>query len=305
MADMNTSNWSKSVSRAYVTEYIGLGYKDKPDMVPMICKVKTSDQAVEEVTLTSGLGTMFISYEGGANRYDNGAQMRTQQYVPVSYRQGFAVTSDLIDDGKGINIVAEMSKELGNSYRETRCVVAHDVYNGAFTTIKSADNVTLISASHVTSAGTLSNVLATPAAFSEAALEQMMIEMHAGVAVNDRGIRKTVMSNSLVVPVALEYEANRVLYTDHRPGRADNDINAIKHIGRFPGGLVVSPYLTSTTAFFIRTDEDANGPTMWDRKGIEYSNSVDFDTDTQKYKIHARFMAACPEWRAIFGTAGA
>lgn len=304
MADMNTSNWSKSVSRAYVTEYIGLGYKEKPDMVPMIAQVKVADQAVMEVTLASGLGTMYITSEGSPNIYDNGSQMRTQQYVPSSYRLGFSITSDLIDDGKGINLVSEMSKELGNSYRESRVIAMHDVYNGAFTTIKSADNATLIGGSHATSAATLSNVLATPAVLSEGSLEQSMIEMHSGVAINDRGIRKNVMSQTLIVPKESEYEANRILYSDLRVGTTDNDLNAMKRLGRFPGGLVVSPYLTSTTAFYILTDESSNGPTMWDRKGVEYSNDVDFDTDTQKYKIHARFMAACPEWRAVFGTPG-
>lgn len=306
MADMNTSNWSKSVSRAYVTEYIGLGYKDKPDMTPMIATVKSTDGTpVQEVTLASGLGTMYITAEGGANIYDNGTQLRTQQYVPTSYRLGFSVTKDLIRDGKGINLVAEMSKELGCAYRETRVIAAHDIYNGAFGgSIKSADNATLIGNAHSTSAGTLSNVLTVAAVLSEASLEQARIEMVAGVGFNDRGIRKNVMTRTLYVPVALEAEANRILYSEKRVGTADNDLNALKYMGAFPGGLVVSPYFTSATAYFIGTDVTANGVTMWDHQGYEYDTDVDFDTDTSKHKIHARFMAACPEWRALFGSAG-
>ena len=100
------------------------------------------------------------------------------------------------------------------------------------------------------------------------------------------------------------FEAERILKTELRPATANNDLNAMKNMGMLPEGFVTNQYLTSPTAFFIRTDV-ADGMKYFDRTTPEFSQDEDFDAEVHKYKIYSRCSFGNTDWRAIFGTTGA
>ena len=66
----------------------------------------------------------------------------------------------------------------------------------------------------------------------------------------------------------------------------------------------MSPYLTDTDAWFIRTNVP-EGLKHFERRADEFTEDNDFDTDNLKYKAVARYSFGCTDVRSIFGSAGA
>ena len=102
----------------------------------------------------------------------------------------------------------------------------------------------------------------------------------------------------------LVYEADRILNSPLRVGTADNDLNALKNMGKFPGGVKVNHYLTSTTAYFIRTN-CPDGMKHFERRSDDFSMDNEFDSDNAKYKATGRYSFGWTDSRCLYGNAGA
>jgi hypothetical protein len=298
---ITTGSFGKAVYPHPFTSWVGLDYDYYPDMVAELFNVKTTDQSLEEVTIATTLGLFLPTAEGANTSYMGNNQTQTKRYTFPNYRLGFIVTRNMIEDGKGLDIVEKNARQIGKGYRETRNIVGCNIYNNAFTSELSADGATAIG-SHTTSAGTVSNELSTQAAFSEAALEQASIEI--SNTRDDTGKRVPTYIKKLVVPRALAFTTSRVINNDMRPGTADRDINATYRAGIVPDCVIVD-YLTSSTAYyFITNHQDKDGLVFYDRKGLEVSQDAVFDSDNLKYKGYARFGGGISDFRAIFASPG-
>ena len=108
----------------------------------------------------------------------------------------------------------------------------------------------------------------------------------------------------LIIPVNLQFVAERLMKSSLRPGTADNDANAHKSMGMIPQGYVVNNYLTDTDAFFIKTDAP-NGMKHFQRAAISTKMEGDFETGNVKYKARERYSFGWSDWRGIFGSPGA
>jgi phage major head subunit gpT-like protein len=74
--------------------------------------------------------------------------------------------------------------------------------------------VVLLSTAHTSTNGNWSNKLSTAADLSEAALEDMMIQI--GQAKNDRGHSHRLRPTKLIIPVNLMFNAKRILKSDQQ-----------------------------------------------------------------------------------------
>jgi len=108
----------------------------------------------------------------------------------------------------------------------------------------------------------------------------------------------------MIIPVNLQFVAERLMKSAGRVGTADNDINAIKNMGMVPEGYVVNNFLTDTDAFFIKTDAP-NGLKHFVRAPIRTAMEGDFDTGNVRYKARERYSYGWSDWRGIFGSPGA
>ena len=108
----------------------------------------------------------------------------------------------------------------------------------------------------------------------------------------------------MIIPVNLQFVAERLMKSAGRVGTADNDINAIKSMGMVPEGYVVNNFLTDTDAFFIKTDAP-NGLKHFVRAPIRTAMEGDFDTGNVRYKARERYSFGWSDWRGIFGSPGA
>ena len=264
----------------------------------------TSRRAFEEDVGVSGFGLASEKPEGESISYDSERQGFITRYSHVVYGLGFIVTREAVEDDLYDVVASRKSQALAFSMRQTKEIVGANIYNLAFTGGPTyGDGVSLLNSAHPNMAGgTWSNILSTASDLSEAALEQAAIDIQGFT--NDRGLKIVVKPKTLVIPYQLEFEANRIFKTVGRPGTSNNDINAIKELGMFPGGIVVSHYLTDQDAWFIRTNVP-HGMKYFERRKDEFGQDNDFDTENAKYKATARYSFGATDPRALFGTAGA
>lgn len=294
-----------------VNKWYGDAYSEHSVQYTDLFDTSTSRKAFEEDMSQSGFGLASVKPEGASIAYDTAQQGFLTRYTHVTYGLGFVITREMVEDDLYDTIGKKRANALAFSMRQTKEIVAANVYNRAFSTsYLGGDGASMITAvgdglsgGHPNVAGgTYSNRLLTAADLSEASLEQSCIDLMKFT--NDRGLKIAVMPQKLIIPVDLVFEADRILNTPLRVGTANNDINALKQMGKFPGGIVVNNYLTDTDAFFIRTNI-RDGLRHFERRGDDFAMDNDFDSDNAKYKATGRYSFGWSDPRAIFGSPGA
>lgn len=226
----------------------------------------------------------------------------TDRYVHAKFTLGFIITREMVEDDQYDIIGKKKASALAFSARQTKEVLAANVLNRAFNgNYTYGDGVALCVNNHPNVAGgTWSNIPAVASDISEAALEQAYIDL--GKYTNDRGLRIAVRPQKLVIPVDLDFEANKIMKTEYEVGTNNNTVNLVR--SRFPGGVTVNHYLSDTDAWFIITDVP-DGMKYFERRADTFTYDDDFDTDNAKYKYTARYSFGCTDKRAIYGSQGA
>jgi len=285
-----------------IKEWWGRSYAEHKEEYVDLFEMETSDKAYEEDVEISGFGLAPVKPQGTAIDYDTESQQTVTRYTHVAYALGYIVTFEELRDDLYEVVGKRRAKQLAFSMRQTKENVGANVYNRAFNaTFTGGDATTLISTSHPTLAGNQSNQLTTAADLSEAAIEDLCIQIMQ--ALNSRGLKISLMPQSLHIPVQSWYEANRILKSVLQNDTANNAINVLKAENQFPKGIKMNHYFTSATAWFIRTN--APGSMKWyTRDGIMFDQDNDFDTKNAKAACYERYSAGWSDWRGLFGTAG-
>lgn len=285
-----------------VNTFYGLSYNDyQPQFTPIFQQEKSSKQWEEDVGL-SGFGYAQLKTEGGPIAFDSATQGFTTRYTHAVYALGFTITREMYEDDQYGVISKKRAQALARSIRLTKDVIAANVLNRAFTSgYNGGDGVTLCSASHPNVVGgTWSNQLSVAANLSEAALEQMNIDIMKFQ--DDRGLKIAVRPKQLIIPPDLVFEAERILKTEQRVGTANNDINALKMMGKV-SKIVVNQYLTSATAYWLQTDVP-DGLKYFERRADQFDMDNQWDTENARYKATSRYSFGWTDPRGIYGTPG-
>lgn len=281
----------------------GLNYKDPPKYYSDLFDMESSQQQYEEDQELTGFGLVPVKPQGTAITYDTHSQGVTTRYTHVPYGMGFIVTHEELQDNLYLKRGAQRAKALARSFLITKETVLGNIYNRATTAgYTGGDGVVLLSTSHPTLNGTQANKASTDADFSEAALEDMLILV--SKAVDSRGLKIGLTAQSLHGPVDQQFEFARILKSVQQPGTANNDINAIRASGLLPKGYKVSPFLTDTDSWFLRTDAP-EGMKLVQREEASFAQDGDFDTSNLKYKGYERYSAGWSDWRSVYGSMGA
>jgi len=286
-----------------VNAWYGQAYSEHPVEYTKLFETSSSRKAFEEDMGTSMFGLASVKGEGASVSYDTAQQGFLTRYQHVTYGLGFIITREMVDDDLYDVIGKKRAQALAFSMRQTKEIVGANVYNRADnSSYLGGDGVELSSLLHPNVAGgTYANELSTPAALSEAALEQASIDIMKYT--NDRGLRIAVIPQTLIIPPDLVFEADRILNTPLRVGTADNDINALKNMGKFPGGVVVNHYLDDSNDWFIRTNVK-DGMKHFERRADDFTMDNDFDTDNAKYKATGRYSFGWTDPRGFYGCGG-
>lgn len=293
-----------------VNKWYGDTYSEFPVEWTQLFDKYTSKRAFEEDVGVSGLGLLSAKAEGAGITYDTSRQGFTTRFQHVTYASGFVVTREAYEDDLYDVVGKQKAQSLAFSVRQTKEILAANVYNRAFnTSYTGGDAATLVasaggggSSSHANVAGgTWTNGPSVAVDLSEAALEQAHIDIASFT--NDRGLKIAVRPKRLILPVNTMFEATRILKGDWQVNSAERNVNAMKVMGLVPE-VVVSHYLTDTDAWFLLTDTQ-NGMKYFERRGDEFGTDDDFDTENAKYKVTFRASWGWTDPRCIYGSPGA
>ena len=302
MAIVNSGSFAKALWPG-VNAWYGKAYNEYPVEHTDLFDKYTSRKGFEEDVGISSFGLAQVKPEGQAVPFDTEVQGFITRYTHIAYGLGFIVTKEAFEDDQYDVIAERRARALAFSMRQTKENVAANVYNRAFNaSFTFGDGVSMISSAHPNVAGgTQSNTLAVNANLSEAALEQAVIDISKFT--NDRGLRIQVMPKSIILPTDLQFEGERILKSQYRTGTANNDISALVSMGKFPDGIKLNHYFTSTTAWFVRTNAP-DGLKYFERRGDNFTEDNDWDTENAKFKATARYSFGITDWRAIYAAQG-
>lgn len=279
----------------------GTSYKDWPEEWSRYYEKNTSNRAFEEELTLSGFGYAPVKREGAPIEYDSAREGWTARYVHDTISLAYALTEEALDDNLYDSLSKRYSRLLARSMKQTKEVRGAAVLNHATDpAYPGGDGKPLIATDHpLINGGTYSNRL--DADFSEAALEQLMIQLHG--AVDDRGLRIVIQEGQLIIPKELIFVAERFFGNDMQTGTADNTINAIKSLGLFKEGVVVGHYLTDPDSYFVKTTAE-DGLKYFQRKAMRTRTKEDWDTGSLHFGASERYTFGFTNPRAIFGVTG-
>lgn len=302
MGVIMTSNHPKALWPG-VNAWFGRSYQEHTPEFPDLFDEESSDKTYEEDVQLTGFGLAAVKNQGAGITYDDEMQGYVKRYTHAVYGLGYIVTQEEIDDNLYMIVSKRRAQALAFSMRQTKENIAASVYNRATTAgYTGGDGVVMLSASHTSSAGLWSNILAPAADMSETALEDLCIQI-AG-ATNDKGFQISLVAQSLHIPRQLMFEANRILKSTLQNDTANNAVNVLKSMGVFPKGIKMNHYFTDPDAFFIRTN-CPEGMKYFNRKAMAFTQDNDFDTENAKAKCTERYSFGWTDPRAVYGSPGA
>lgn len=283
-----------------VREWFGLEYAEQPKHYQNVFEEVTSDRAYEEDTQITGFGLVSAKPQGQAVNYDSMQQGFTYRYQPVGYASGFIVTHEEIKDNLYMQIGEQRSRSLAFAFAATKDTLGAGVLNNAFTGGPTyGDGTVLINTAHPTVSGNQSNTLTTAQPLCEASIESLIINIR--LALNDRGLRISLLPESLIIPPNLEPDAHRILFSTLQNDSGNNAVNYLRSSGTFTKGIVVNPYLATNPHYWFVKTNCPNGLTLIEREALTFTQDNDFDTLNAKFKGYERYVFGATDWRGIYG----
>lgn len=286
-----------------VAAWFGDVYAEHEPEYPNLFEVMTSDKnyEIDVQDVTFGLAT--VKPEGQSINYDSSVQGYESRYVHVVYASGYIVTEEELEDNLYESLSRKRAQSLAISMHQTKENVGAQIYNRAFSgSFVGGDGVSLINTAHPnTSGGTFSNQLTVSSTLSEAAIENLGIQIMQ--ATNDRGLLVALKSTHLLVSPSNFFQAQRIVKSVFQTGTANNDVNVVAAIGMFPKGVHVNHYFSSSTAWFIRTN-CTDGMKFYQRRALNFTQDNEFSTTNALAKATERYVPGWSDPRGLFGTPG-
>jgi hypothetical protein len=283
-------------------------YRNYPTEFSQIFDVQNSKKAYEVDVLRSATTLLQTKDEGAPVQYDSYSEYGNAKYQHVTYALAGAVTYEAMEDNLYMDEGMKLAKMLGDSELKTKEIVAATMMDQGYTTSGAGaytmwDNQAVFSASHkVGKPGqTQSNMLSTPSALNQTALESAIINV-TGL-YNNAGLLAMIRPRKLIVPRSDTFIVERICASFLQSDNANNAINAIKSTGLLPEGYMVAHYLNNQTNWFLLTDQE-NGLKFFLRSEFSDKDN-DFATADYRHKVMCRFSVGASDWRGFYGSGNA
>lgn len=302
MGAITTGNHPKAVWPG-VHAWFGAKYDEEPEEWKDIFEVRKSNQNYEEMVANAGFGLASVKNQGQGIDYATHAQGGVKRYTNVVYGLGYIVTREEVEDNLYKQLATQRAESLAFSMRQTKENVHANVVNRATNASYTGfDGSALAVTTHAVAAGTQSNLLNPAADLSEDALEDLLIMVMTAKDYN--GLQISLKPRALFIHPNNYYEAHRIIDSVLQNDTANNAANVIKATNSIPEGVKVNHYFTDTDAFFIKTNAP-NGFISFARRGREFTQDNDFNTENYLHKATERYVPSWTDWRCCYYSAGA
>lgn len=297
-----------AINRSQIRDFLlpGLaGIEGKYPQIPsqwrQIVSVSTSKMAFERVVEARYTGLAQLKNEGQATSFDNASGERFVYNINMTgFGLGFAITREALDDNLYKDQFNPQVMGLTESFAQTKEIVVANLLNTAFTynAAVGGDGVALCSTAHPIDTGTWANRPSVDLSLNEAAIETGLNAIR--IFPDQAGLKTFARGRKLIVPIAKQFTAERLLKTELRTGTANNDVSAIVTTGALPEGYQVMDFLTSNYAWFMMTF--VRGLVYYDRVPLELDMQVDPTTGNLLVIGYERFGCGEKNPRCCWGT---
>lgn len=252
----------------------------------------------------SPLGQLLEIPEGTGVTFDIPEQGHSKTIYYTKYGLGFQITQEMYKDDLFGNF-KKMPRKLAKSASQKPEVEFFDLFNNGFGTHTSWDGQYIFDTDHTTlkSGDTIANEPTTASSLSETSL-QAGFEYY-DTLVDEAGNPLVVRPNKLLVPTELKYTAMKLRANQGQIGTANNDLNIVAADNDFVDtySIHVSRYLTSSTAWFLLSDEH-DFRFFW-KEQAAMESADDFYTGNALFKVVMRFVPFVMDYKGAYGNSGA
>jgi hypothetical protein len=300
---INTGAISKLL-RPGINSAVGLAYNMYPPEWSEIFDVaEASDMNYEEDIVMYGTGMAPVKQQSAPIAFDSMQQAGYVRYTHITYGIGYSITREAVEDNLYVKQAMEIANQMAFSCKQTYETICANILNKSTSSGQTGwDGVSLLNTAHLLAkGGTWNNTLLVAANLSEASAEQALIDI--GNFVNDAGMHVAFRGMKMIIPINLQFEAERIFMSPDRYNTAERSINAMNNMGVLPGGVHVNHYLSSPTnaSWYIKTDA-LKGLRLFERRPIEVSNDTpDFCTENMDFKATFRISAGWTDPRGVYG----
>lgn len=273
-------------------------YEAYPDYIDEVFRVYGTNRWGEQTSTMAGIQAAPEKGEGESVAFDDPIQGYDKTYIPVTYAIACSFSEEITEDDR-LNLVEDTYRSMGLAMYQTRQIVAFNIFNNGFSDT-GPDGVALFHTAHPMIGGhTYANRPSTDIALSIAGIREMEVDMMRQV--NHRNINIAMMPANLLVPPELSQTGEELIGSEHRP---DNSTNAVNTIFKRKYKLIVSPFLTSTTAWYAMANKNQHQLRFYNRVMPSTRSWIDDKTGDANTRIRARFTAGYSDFPGTWGTTG-
>lgn len=275
-----------------------------PSRREQLFKVVSHDRDIWQSSEIHDLDLFNEVAEGGEYSFKRPKQGASKTLTIAKFGLGFSISEEMVDDGK-FDLIADMTRKLARSAKESQEIQAMNVFNNGFSSELTADGVSVFNTAHpLPSGGSFRNRLSVDADLSVTALDTALSDFETQM-VGDSGIIYNMVPRALLCHSSLKRYAHEVVGSDGKADTADNNLNPFKMDSL---QVISSPHLTDTDAWFILAAPVDTGLRIISRTPIETKAAgpdVGFSTDSILYKSRYREKIGVTHGYGVFGSPGA
>lgn len=258
-----------------------------------------SKMSLERIAEMRYTGLAQLKAEGAATVFDNAPGERyIWQIEHNAYGLGTAITREALDDNLYKEHFGPMSIGLAESFAQTEEIVHANVINQSTVAnpMYIGDGQPLASTGHPIDNGAYANRPSPDIDLNESAIEYALQQIR--VFPDQAGLRLLARGRKLVVPIALEFTAERLTKAELRPGTNSNDITAFLSSGGLSEGYQVMDYLTSPYLWAVLST--IRGLVSYERIPFELDLQVDPVTGNLLIVAYQRYGVGVRNPRGIW-----
>lgn len=285
-------------AKPYIRKVWADTFKQLPTFFPEFLNVDNSNQRVEIENTTAGRPEWSSQTEAAQYSFGDYAQGTEVTYTAAEFAEAFDVSLQMLEDNQWKPIMSS-AKELARGGYSKAETDATAILNNAFTSGTGADSSYLCVSNHnlIGSGSTGDNALTT--VLGSTGLEEAYVL--ADTLVQESNIYVPGNFTTLVVPPALRKTAEELVRSDLSPHNSNNAINV--HRG-YINKIVVTPYLSSSTAWFlVDPSSERKGQFFW-RIKPQFLSKEDQYSLNHLFIGRERYSTGHTNWQGIIGSTG-
>lgn len=290
-----------------IMKWFGDSYQDYEPLWEKIVTQHQSDKQFEKFQGITNYGLAGLKDQGAGIPYRDKYQGFPKEIINATYGIGSTITYEMMRYDQ-YDKFKRIPQQLAQSVRKTEETLVFNNLNNGFSTAttpaRTADGLSLFNSAHLLVAATgttQKNTPSTAADLSQTALEQAYIDISRFV--DDNNLPIVVRPQKIIVPSESQHLVRKILDTEYKVDSGDNTINPVSS-SRMPLDIVISPWLTDTDAWFLKTDEE-DGIVFTDVDAVMLDRDNDFDTKNLKFSAMRLFGTGAVNYLGYYGSPGA